>query len=87
MDPRHHEIVVTGKNKVRNHVATRCHSDLFPKIRVVRIEHRDHEFLVQEIYREANTIGSKTPSADVTHVVVDMKSELEKVREQSQNLQ
>lgn len=45
------------------------------------------EFLIQEIYREVNTIGSKTPSADVTYVVVDMKSELEKVREQSQNLQ
>jgi len=45
------------------------------------------EFLVQEIYREVNTIGSKTPSADVTYVVVDMKSELEKVREQSQNIQ
>lgn len=45
------------------------------------------EFLTQEIYREVNTIGSKTPSADVTYVVVDMKSELEKVREQVQNLQ
>jgi uncharacterized protein (TIGR00255 family) len=45
------------------------------------------EFLVQEIYREVNTIGSKTPSADITYLVVDMKSELEKVREQSQNLQ
>ncbi len=45
------------------------------------------EFLTQEIYREVNTIGSKTPCADITYVVVDMKSELEKVREQSQNLQ
>jgi uncharacterized protein (TIGR00255 family) len=45
------------------------------------------EFLTQEIYREVNTIGSKTPSADITYVVVDMKSEIEKVREQSQNLQ
>ncbi len=45
------------------------------------------EFLIQEIFREVNTIGSKTPSADITYVVVDMKSELEKVREQSQNLQ
>jgi uncharacterized protein (TIGR00255 family) len=45
------------------------------------------EFLVQEIYREVNTIGSKTPSADITYLVVDMKSELEKIREQSQNLQ
>ncbi len=45
------------------------------------------EFLIQEIYREVNTIGSKTPSADITYLIVDMKSELEKVREQSQNLQ
>jgi uncharacterized protein (TIGR00255 family) len=45
------------------------------------------EFLTQEIYREVNTIGSKTPSADITYVVVDMKSEIEKIREQSQNLQ
>jgi uncharacterized protein (TIGR00255 family) len=45
------------------------------------------EFLTQEIYREVNTIGSKTPCADITYLVVDMKSELEKVREQSQNLQ
>jgi uncharacterized protein (TIGR00255 family) len=45
------------------------------------------EFLTQEIFREVNTIGSKTPCADVTYVVVDMKSELEKIREQSQNLQ
>jgi uncharacterized protein (TIGR00255 family) len=45
------------------------------------------EFLAQEVYREVNTIGSKTPCADITYLVVDMKSELEKVREQSQNLQ
>jgi uncharacterized protein (TIGR00255 family) len=45
------------------------------------------EFLTQEIYREVNTIGSKTPCADVTYLVVDMKSELEKIREQAQNLQ
>lgn len=45
------------------------------------------EFMVQEIYREVNTIGSKTPSAEITYLVVDMKSELEKIREQSQNLQ
>lgn len=45
------------------------------------------EFMVQEIHREVNTIGSKTPCAEVTYVVVEMKSELEKIREQSQNLQ
>jgi uncharacterized protein (TIGR00255 family) len=45
------------------------------------------EFLTQEIFREVNTIGSKTPCVDVTYLVVDMKSELEKIREQAQNLQ
>ncbi len=45
------------------------------------------EFLLQEIGRELNTVGSKTPCAEITYLVVDMKSELEKIREQSQNIQ
>lgn len=48
---------------------------------------RKLEFLLQEINRETNTIGSKTPLADVTKIVVDIKSELEKIREQAQNLE
>ena len=43
-------------------------------------------FLLQEIVREVNTIGSKTPQTDVTIKVVDLKGELEKIREQVQNL-
>ena len=43
-------------------------------------------FLLQEINREVNTIGSKSPQTDVTLLVVEMKSELEKLREQLQNL-
>ena len=43
-------------------------------------------FLLQEIVREVNTIGSKSPQADVTMQVVDMKAELEKIREQAQNI-
>ena len=43
-------------------------------------------FLLQEINREVNTIGSKSPQTDVTMLVVEMKSELEKLREQLQNL-
>jgi len=48
---------------------------------------RKMEFLLQEINREANTIGSKTPSANITTHVVDLKSELERVREQVQNIE
>ena len=43
-------------------------------------------FLIQEIGREINTIGSKSPQTDVTLDVVEMKSEIEKIREQAQNI-
>lgn len=45
------------------------------------------EFLVQEMQREANTIGSKAQDSDISHMVVDIKSELEKIREQIQNIE
>jgi uncharacterized protein (TIGR00255 family) len=44
-------------------------------------------FMVQEFNREFNTMGSKSGSAELSYVVVDMKSELEKIREQVQNIE
>ncbi|MBT5760125.1 MAG: YicC family protein [Candidatus Marinimicrobia bacterium] len=43
-------------------------------------------FLIQEIGREVNTIGSKSPQTDVTNQVIEIKAELEKIREQVQNI-
>ena len=43
-------------------------------------------FLVQEINREITTIGTKAESAEISHLVVDVKVELEKIREQAQNI-
>ena len=43
-------------------------------------------FLIQEMGREINTIGSKTDDLGVSHISVDMKDELEKIREQVQNI-
>ena len=43
-------------------------------------------FLIQEINREINTIGSKSPNPSVTAKIVEMKNEIEKVREQVQNI-
>ena len=43
-------------------------------------------FLTQEINREVNTIGSKSPLPTVTAKVVEIKNELEKIREQLQNI-
>ena len=48
---------------------------------------RKIDFLIQEFNREANTIGSKCQSSHIAHVVVDLKSEIEKIREQIQNIE
>ena len=48
---------------------------------------RKLDFLVQEMNREVNTIGSKAQDLSVTRLVVDMKSEIEKIREQIQNIE
>lgn len=45
------------------------------------------DFIVQEMNREANTIGSKCQDIEVTRAVVDIKSEIEKIREQIQNIE
>lgn len=48
---------------------------------------RKLDFIVQEMNREANTIGSKVSDADLAHIVVDIKAEIEKIREQIQNIE
>ncbi len=48
---------------------------------------RKLDFLIQEFNREANTIGSKCTDLNVTKLVVDMKAEIEKIREQVQNIE
>ena len=48
---------------------------------------RKLDFIVQEMNREANTIGSKCVDSEIAHLVVDMKAEIEKIREQVQNIE
>ena len=48
---------------------------------------RRMDFLVQELNREVNTMGSKSNDAELTKAVVTLKSELEKIREQVQNIE
>lgn len=45
------------------------------------------DFLIQEMNREANTIGSKSQNLEIAHTVVDIKAEIEKIREQIQNIE
>ena len=48
---------------------------------------RKLNFLLQELNREFNTMGSKIGSAEIAHLIIDVKSELEKIREQIQNIE
>jgi uncharacterized protein (TIGR00255 family) len=48
---------------------------------------RKMNFLCQEMNREANTISSKSISTDITHNMVHVKEEIEKIREQIQNIE
>lgn len=48
---------------------------------------RKMDFILQEMNREVNTIGSKSSKIEITNIVVDLKCELEKIREQIQNIE
>lgn len=48
---------------------------------------RKIDFIIQEMNREANTIGSKANDSTLSHMVVDIKAEIEKIREQIQNIE
>ena len=48
---------------------------------------RKLDFLIQELNRETNTIGSKASDFEIAKTVVEMKAEIEKIREQIQNLE
>ncbi len=45
------------------------------------------DFIVQEMNRETNTIGSKANNLDITNIVIDLKTEIENIREQIQNIE
>jgi uncharacterized protein (TIGR00255 family) len=45
------------------------------------------DFLLQEMAREANTVGAKSPDATISHAIVDVKAEIERMREQVQNVE
>jgi len=80
-------ILAEKKDITEEIVRLDSHIDLFKKY----MNSKDNKgkklnFLIQEMGREINTIGSKTDDLGVSHLSVDMKDELEKIREQVQNI-
>jgi uncharacterized protein (TIGR00255 family) len=45
------------------------------------------DFLLQEMAREANTVGAKSPDAQISHAIVEVKADIERMREQVQNVE
>lgn len=65
-----------------------CHFDQFRAVcREGKPVGRRLDFLLQEIGREANTVGAKCPDATISHLVVELKAEIERIREQVQNVE
>ena len=86
----HQEIaVLAGKADVTEEIARfDCHIQQFNEVLGSDgIIGRKLDFLVQELNREVNTMSSKSADFDVSKLAVDMKTEIEKIREQVQNLQ
>ena len=68
-------------------VRLNSHIELFKKnMDSGKNEGKKLNFILQEMGREINTIGSKTDLIEISHLVVDLKDELEKIREQVQNI-
>lgn len=69
-------------------VRMRSHIDLFKKVLNDEISSgKKLDFLIQEMNRETNTIGSKSANIDIINYIIDMKAIIEKMREQVQNIE
>lgn len=69
-------------------VRLKSHLDLFKSVIKDEVSSgKKLDFLIQEMNRETNTIGSKSANIDITNLIIDMKSIIEKMREQVQNIE
>ena len=88
-DRLYQEIAIILEKKDINEELVRLnsHFKLFSIfLRSKKNEGKKKNFLLQEMIREINTIGSKSDNVKIRHLVVDMKDNLEKIREQVQNI-
>ena len=84
------ELVIYLDKKDVNEEVTRLksHIDLFRDCAESKNKEKGKKmsFLLQEFLREVNTIGSKSANTKVSHITVNLKTEIEKIREQVQNI-
>ncbi|MCA9126781.1 MAG: YicC family protein [Planctomycetales bacterium] len=82
-------LLMADKADIREElVRLRSHFDQFSKLLDADVSHgRKLDFLIQEMFRETNTIGSKANDAEISQRVVDMKTIIEQMRELVQNVE
>ncbi len=84
------EAAIFSEKTAVDEETVRLHSHISQFRNLIKIEEpvgRKLDFLVQELNREVNTIGSKAQDLSITKIVVELKSEIEKIREQIQNIE
>lgn len=81
-------VIYADKSSVEEEI-TRLHSHIsqFRELLKQDVAGKKLDFLMQEMNRETNTIGSKSSSVDITNLVINTKTELEDIREQIQNIE
>lgn len=82
-------VIYADKCSVEEEV-TRLRSHIYQLRQLINSEEpigKKMDFLIQEMNRETNTIGSKANNLEITNIVVDIKTILEDIREQIQNIE
>ena len=81
-------VIYADKCSVEEEI-TRLNSHIyqFKKLMKEKVAGKKMDFLIQEMNRETNTIGSKANNLEITNTVVDIKTILEDIREQIQNIE
>lgn len=81
-------VIYADKCSVEEEI-TRLNSHIyqFKKLMKEKVAGKKIDFLIQEMNRETNTIGSKSSSVEITNLVIEMKTQIEDIREQIQNIE
>lgn len=81
-------VIYADKSSVEEEITRlKSHISQFKKMLNEKVSGKKIDFLIQEMNRETNTIGSKSASIDITNMVIDIKTEIEDIREQVQNIE
>ena len=81
-------VIYADKSSVEEEITRlKSHITQFRNLINENVSGKKIDFLIQEMNRETNTIGSKSASIDITNMVIDIKTELEDIREQVQNIE